>query len=483
MHKDNSNASIKSAVFINAVGKYSSVFFQLIFSAFLSRILTPAEFGVVTVINVFVVFFELFSDLGIGTAIIQKRTLTETDIECIFGFTVYLGMGLALLFCILAYGIAHYLGNNVYITLGQIFAVSIMLASCNTVPNALLMKNKQFIAVSIRNVVACIVSYAVAILLALYGFSYYSLVIRSVVMSAVLFLWNRRASRIRLCLKINRNSIQKIWDYSLFQFGASIINYFQRNLDNLLVGKYMGEEQVGYYNKSYTLMQYPILYLPQVITPVLHPIMAEHQNDKNYIYDQYIKIVQFLSSVGCFICVFFFFASEEIIMIMFGNQWKAAVEPFGIISLSIWPQMLTSTVGCIMQSLDDTKNLFRMCMISLIVSTAGVTIGVASGDLNNLAICIVVIYYLHFIIYYYYLMHIVLKKSFWHFFKMLQADIASLFFMFAAGLIITKVMTTENLFLSFFVKGILFIGIYVLILILTKRYKLFLHLLYKKKLK
>lgn len=473
--------SIKGAVLINAAGKYSSVIFQLVFSAFLSRILTPAEFGVVTVINVFVVFFELFSDLGIGTAIIQKRELSETDIRHIMGFTIYFGIGLALLFGVLSYGIAGYYRSSVYIPLGEMLAVSIMFTAWNTVPNALLMRNKQFITVAFRTVAACVVSYVVAIIMALNGLSYYSLVARAVVMSVVLFLWNVRASKIKICFKTNLKSIQKIWSYSLFQFGASIINYFQRNLDNLLVGKYLGEEQLGYYNKSYTLMQYPITYLSQVITPVLHPIMAEHQKDKDYIYAQYIKIVQLLASVGCFVCAFFFCASKEIILIMFGSQWIAAIEPFSIISLSIWAQMLTGTVGCIMQSLNDTKNLFRMCIVSLGISVLGIVTGISTGNMGKLALCIVIIYYLHFAIYYYVLVHITLKKSIVGFFKLIGVDIANLFGMIGVGLLIAKVIIIENLFLSFCAKGILLAGIYLLLLFITKRYQLFVSVLRRKR--
>lgn len=480
MGKRNGNISVKKAVLINAIGKYSSVIFQLVFSAFLSRILTPAEFGVVTVINVFVIFFELFSDLGIGTAIIQNRNLDKEDISHIFAFTLYLGVFLAVLFYMLSYGIAEYYNNEIYIPLGAILAFSIMLTSWNVVPNALLMKEKQFTTVAIRTVVACILSYIVAIVMALNGYSYYSLVIRSVVMTVVLLVWNIRASKIRVCLRPNIQSINKIWNYSLYQFGASIINYFQRNLDNLLVGRYLGEEQLGYYNKSYTLMQYPITYLSQVITPVLHPLMAEHQDDKHYIYQQYINIFKTLSTVGVFVCSFFFCASREIILFMFGDQWELAIEPFCIISLSIWPQMLTGTVGCVLQSLNNTKNLFRMCIASLCVSVVGIVAGVTLGELSKLAYCIVIIYYLHFVIYYYVLICIAFRKRFVDFLKAISIDIVCLVILLASAYVIMNIVRHDNVIVVLMIKGVLLTILYISILIVSKRYRLFFEILKKK---
>lgn len=466
------NVSVKKAVLINAVGKYSSVILQLFFSAFLSRILTPEEFGVVTVINVFVIFFELFSDLGIGAAIIQKRDLDDRDIRHIFAFTFYMGICMALLFCGLSYGVAKYYTNAVYIPLGIILSFSVMLTSWNVVPNALLMKNKQFTSVAIRTIVANVVSYVVAVVMALNGYSYYSLVVRAVVMSGVLFLWNILVAKLNLCFFVCMGSVKKIWNYSLYQFGASIINYFQRNLDNLLVGKYLGEEQLGYYNKSYTLMQYPITYLAQVITPVLHPVMAEHQDDVDYIYRQYMKILKVLSMVGVFSCACFFCASREIVLIMFGEQWLPAVEPFCIISVSIWPQMLTGTVGCIMQSLNNTKNLFKMCTVSLSVSVIGITVGIMLGDLNKLAYCIVAIYYLHFAIYFYALIRTAFKGSFGIFIKEIYVDVISLICLLTIAYILGRVVCIDNMLMSFILKmTFLTIG-YAIILLINRRYKL-----------
>ena len=69
-------------------------------------------------------------------------------------------------------------------------------------------------------------------------------------------------------------------------------------------------------------MLYPVGNLTHVITPVLHPILSEHQDDKNYIYHQYMKVVKLLSLMGVFITPYCFFMADYIILIMFGSQWQ-----------------------------------------------------------------------------------------------------------------------------------------------------------------
>ena len=80
-----------------------------------------------------------------------------------------------------------------------------------------------------------------------------------------------------------------------------MFNYFARNADNLLVAKFMGDTQLGYYDKAYKLALYPEQNLTHVITPVIHPILSEYQDDKAYIYENYMKIVKILSLLGLFV--------------------------------------------------------------------------------------------------------------------------------------------------------------------------------------
>ena len=84
--------NLKKAAAINAAGKYSTVIIQLIVTAILSRLLSPEDYGVVAVVTVFSTFFAALSSMGFGTAIIQNKTLTKTDIDNIFSFILYMSI-------------------------------------------------------------------------------------------------------------------------------------------------------------------------------------------------------------------------------------------------------------------------------------------------------------------------------------------------------------------------------------------------------
>ena len=86
------------------LSKASSVVIQFVLTAILARLLTPAEYGTVAIVTVFVAFFSMLADVGISPAIIQFDDLSEQDISSLFTFTILLGIVLALGFAAVAPG-------------------------------------------------------------------------------------------------------------------------------------------------------------------------------------------------------------------------------------------------------------------------------------------------------------------------------------------------------------------------------------------
>lgn len=80
---------LKTGVIYNSIGKYSNLLISILVQIVLSRLLTPDEFGIVAIVNVFLVFFQLLADFGIGPAIIQRKDLEDVEINHIFSFSVF----------------------------------------------------------------------------------------------------------------------------------------------------------------------------------------------------------------------------------------------------------------------------------------------------------------------------------------------------------------------------------------------------------
>ncbi|ETI90276.1 MAG: Polysaccharide biosynthesis protein [Clostridium butyricum DORA_1] len=127
------NISIKKAALINFIAKYSNILIQLLVNCILARILTPDDYGIVAVITVFISFFTMIADMGIGPAIIQNKELSNRDVSEIFTFTILTGVIISIIFALFSYPLSKIYDNNVYIYLGMILSISILFNILNLV--------------------------------------------------------------------------------------------------------------------------------------------------------------------------------------------------------------------------------------------------------------------------------------------------------------------------------------------------------------
>lgn len=460
--------SIKKAALINFISKYSNIVIQLIINSVLARLLTPDDYGIVAIITVFISFFTMMADMGIGPAIIQHKDLNKRQISDIFIFTFFVAIIISIGFIGFSYPLSIFYDNKVYISLGMILSIGIFFNVLNIVPNALLLKDKQFKTLGIINISITVIGGMVTIILALNGAKYYALVINSVLVGFLTFIFNYFYSKLKIYFTFSVESIKKIRQFSSYQFGFNFINYFSRNLDNLLIGKIIGQESLGYYDKAYKLMLYPVQNLTNVITPVLHPILSEYSNDKGKIYNQYLKVIRILLLLGIFFSVFCFFSGDEIIYIMFGNQWSNSVNTFRILSITIWIQMLMSSTGAIFQSLGDTKLLFRVGLITTLINIAGIIFGVLSLKIEFVAMGILISFTINFFITFYYLIEKALDKSIKEFIFEFKDGVYIALIMIVTFIIIP--VGLNNIFLNLLLKLIMAIISYIAGLFITKQY-------------
>lgn len=461
--------TIRHATFINFISKYSTIFIQIILNSILARLLTPDDYGIVAVVTVFTGFFTLIADMGIGPAIIQDKSLNDEDVTSIFNFTVLSGIGVTILFAVFSYPLSLFYNDSVYIPLGIMMSFSILFSVLNIVPNALLLKEKKFKLVGIRTIVITLISGIITIILAYLKFKYFAIVINSILIAFLTFIFNFWSSNIKFKLFLNKGSLIKIRGYSTYQFAFSFINYFSRNLDNLLIGKVLGQAALGFYDKAYKLMLYPVGNLTHVITPVLHPILSDYQNDKKYIYSQYKRIVKILSLLGVFITVYCFFAAEEAILIMFGEQWVNSIPTFKILSLTIWTQMIMSSSGTIFQSLGETKALFKAGIITTSINVTGIIIGLLLGSIESVAFMILVTFSINFIITFMILIQHVIKYKLIDFLSMFIPELIVAFLMSIILIGVCKI-TITNVLISAIVKFMFAVIGYVFGILLTKQF-------------
>lgn len=476
----NGKISMKKAVFINAISKYMNVIIGVIVNAILARIIAPEDYGLVAIITVFSTFFATMSDMGLGTAVIQDKTLNSKDIDSIFSFSIYVSILLMGIFYGVSYIIGFFYGKDILVNLGHWLSISLLFNSMNMVPNGVLNREKRFFEMAVRNIVVYVTSALIAIMAAFAGFGIYALIIQSLLSSVFMFIWSEALTKLHASMKFEIKSIKKIAKYSGYQYAFSLINYFSRNLDNLLAGKFLGTVEVAYYNRAYNLMLYPVNNITGVITPVLHPILSDYQNDKGYIYKQYVKIVKLIALISIYVEVYCIFAAPDIIRLIYGEQWDASIICFKILSLAIITQMVTGTSGSVYQALGQTQLLFIAGLINVFITVTATVLGIVVGSsIEFLAWCVSLSYICHFFVSYYIMMKYAFQCSYGKFLKEFAMEMVILIMLLVFGLICP--ISLKSSLANVVLKAVYFGGVYLIGIYVTKEYKYFEMLIKRKR--
>ncbi|HAS6267744.1 TPA: oligosaccharide flippase family protein [Vibrio vulnificus] len=391
---------LNGAILNSVSGRLLTYFVQFGSLAIYARLFTPEEFGVIASIQVFVIFFQMLADVGIGPAIINEDKFSDSQRDGVFSVTAILGCFLALLFFLFSYALNYFYGGYEYQKIAVFVCVSIFFSSLNVVPMTAMNKDAKFIHIAFVDIVAECLSLSVVYLLYVQNYGIIALAARPMVQSISRFIgvWviSNETDLGRPMLGKELHHIKVILGFSLYQFGFNFINYFSRNLDNILIAKYFGMASIGIYEKSYQLMRYPLMITTFAMTPAIQPILTKVRNDKEKVIYEHNRLTSRLLAISLPISAFIYLNSQNIIMMLFGAQWLEIVPLIKIFSFMIPIQAVLSTSGSFFQVMNKPRFLFISGVISAVVNVTVIISGIILGDIKYVAMALVVGFSINF---------------------------------------------------------------------------------------
>lgn len=393
------------SVFKSMFGRYLLYAVNFISMMVLARIFTPEVFGVVSAIMVFFVFFQLMSEAGLGPAIINLHSLSPEDRNGLFGLTLAIGIVFALVFSALGGVFVSFYGLPRVNEVVPYVAVALIFFSAAIVPNALLLREKAFFRICISGIAAEVISTVSVIVLNKRIDSLHALAAKGAISSVTSFLlvwcFSGKTEFGRPMPGVRFAAVKPLLKFSGYQFGFNFINYFSRNLDNILVGKYMGAGMLGVYDKAYQLMKYPMMLLTFAMTPAIQPTISKYSHDLQQVETINRDFTFRLSIIGAAAGLAVYSLSEFIVLVMLGNQWVEVIPIIRILSIAIPVQVVLSTSGSFFQGLNRADLLFLSGTLSAIVMIAAIVAGIIQRDISLVCWFLVAAFHLNFLQAYY----------------------------------------------------------------------------------
>ncbi|MBZ5975038.1 lipopolysaccharide biosynthesis protein [Leuconostoc gelidum subsp. gelidum] len=426
-----------SGFLYTAIGRYSNVLIAILVDIFLSRLLSPADYGIVAILTVLLALFQLFSDAGIGAAIIQNRKVTQSDLRTLFTLSFILAIFLGITFGLIGIPLAWFYQNKIYAKLTWFLALAVVFFALVAVPKASMLRQKKFKEVNYISVFAGLCGGSTGIIIAILGGGVYALLFNTVVNSFVTLIVTICFSKVWPTKVIHFKPIIKIYSFATNQLGFNIVNYIAHNLDSILIAKYMSAGQLGIYNKAYRLILYPTSMFNGLITPILLPVLADHQSNVSVIRNVYLKLQHITALIAIPLSVFLFFSANSIINTLYGEQWQGAALPFAILSLSVWTQMLNANAEAIFQSRNKVKKLLKIGIYTAIFDVVATIVGVMNGNVVSVSVALLLSFSVNGIYVLYTVMHEALESNFWTLLKELKSG-------FILGLVTAFVLVLYN---------------------------------------
>ena len=309
---------------------------QIIVLAVLSRNLSPEDFGIVAIANIFIMLATVLTLGSIRPAIIQKMEIDNAYIRV--SFTISVGLGCVFTLAILGASdfVSRYFGNPQIAGVLALISVSFLLNSLGLVSEALLEKSLQFRKTSIANLTSYFFGYSLcAVILSINDYGVWSLAI-AVVMQALLkniiIYYYARHSLVPLL------SLQKVKQIVWFSMGSMskwIFNYTALQADNFIVGKILGPQSLGFYSMAFTAMDLPRRFLANIVERALLPSFSIMQDQDERFKKASSRAFELLNVVMMPISIYLIVMARDIVLLILGANWEPVVLPLQIMLLQI----------------------------------------------------------------------------------------------------------------------------------------------------
>ncbi len=345
----------------------------------LARLLTPDDFGLVTMVMTVSLLLRNFGVNGFPEAIIQEETINHKQLSTLFWIHLGISVALAIVFVISAPAIIWFYNEPRLEPIIYVMSISIIFPCFSTQHTGLLKRTMQFTKFTVNEVVSTLVSTVAGVIMALYGFGYWAIVVRRMAIPASSVVGAWILCRWRPGLPSKKANVMKMVKFAFHTYGNFITYYFSKNIDTILIGKFFGSAPLANYDRAYHLFVMPVNQVTSPLSSVALPILSRLRDDKERFVRYYLKSLSLISFVGMAISAIITLIGKDLVLLLLGPKWDIAALIFTLFGPGIGMMLVYDTHGWLHLSLGTADRWFRWGILSVIITICCIVIGLKFG--------------------------------------------------------------------------------------------------------
>lgn len=363
----------------NTIDKFASQVLYAVTGVVLANVLSKSDFGLVGAMLVFQAFASLFVDSGFSSALIQKKTPTETDYCTVFYFNLAMSVAIYAVLWFCAPLIADIFGDERLVSLSRVMFLSFILNATAIVQTNRLMKQMTVARVAIGNTLGLVVSGAVGIWMAFAGYGAWAIVWQTIVLAAVksLFLWLTTGWVPRS--RFSMASLRSVFSVGSGVMMSSFLNTVSLNVYSFIIGAYYNLVKLGCYTQADKWSKMGVMSISQILTSSFLPVLSGCQDDAERFCRMMRKMNRFTAYLVFPLMLLLITAAEPIFHILFGTKWDEAIVMFQILAARGIFVVLTSLYNNYILALGKSRSLIVYEIVKDVLMVAAIVVTIPLG--------------------------------------------------------------------------------------------------------
>lgn len=330
----------------NTIERFSSQGIQFVLTIVIARVLSPDDYGLVAMLGIFIAIAQTIVDSGFSNALIQKKDRTEVDYSTMFFFNIIISVVIYLLLFVSAPFLASFYNQPALVSVARVYGISLITNSFSIIQMARLTVALDFRKLAIAALLAVVVSGCIGVWMAYHGYGVWALVFQTLVANVTwtVVLWLLARWIPKWCF--SWSSFRGLFSFGSKLLFSGLLHTLYTNMYSLVVGKYFNASVLGYFNRAYTLGQFPVQNFGNIVQKVLYPIQCRYQDENeqfNKIFIIYLRVSSFVLfplMIGLAVL------ADPVIRLLLTEKWLPAVPFLQIFCLSMmWYPIMQANVS------------------------------------------------------------------------------------------------------------------------------------------
>lgn len=360
---------VVSGVKWTTVGTIFNALTALLKIAILARFLDKADFGLMALVTFVMGFMNLFNDMGLTSAILHKQMISKNEYASLYWLNVIFSIVLYGVLLLITPLVSNFYQEQDLNLLIPLLGLNLLISAGGRIFKTIESKFLLFKQVTIFEICASLLSLIFAVYLAIKGYGVlalvYSALLQYLVQNALYLVFGLKKYGLRF--HFNFSETTPFLKIGMYQVGGQIINYFNRDMDILLIGKFFNSDILGGYSLAKQLVSRPAQILNPILLKVASPALAKFQENMEQLKTNYLKLVGWVGKLNFVVYGAIVLLAPIIVQLFYGTGFEEIISLVRILCFYMMFRAIGNPVGSLVIATGKTHLEFLWNMITLLV--------------------------------------------------------------------------------------------------------------------